>query len=79
MDEYTQELETLATRVPGLSESRLIQSYISGLKTHLLVELELHDITSIEVARQKAKVAEKKFEETLWSKLEKVYSRQRMP
>lgn len=45
VDEYTQEWETLVTRVHGLSESRLIQSYVSGLKTHLQVELEMHDIT----------------------------------
>ena len=46
---------------------------------HLQVELELHDITSIEVARQKAKAAEKKFENIFWSKLERVYSRRRLP
>ena len=75
MDEYTQEWETLVTRVPGLSESRLIQSYISGLKIHLQVELEMHDISSIELARRKAKTAEKKFEQIFWSKSEKTYSR----
>jgi len=32
VEKYTREWETLATQVPGLSESRLIQSYISGLK-----------------------------------------------
>ena len=76
MDEYTQEWETL---VPGLSESRLIQSYVSGLKTHLQAELEMHDITSIEEARRKAKTAEKKFEPIFWSKAEKTYSRRRIP
>lgn len=53
VDEYTQEWETFVTRVPGLSRSRLIQSYISGVKTHLQAEHEMHDITSIEVARRK--------------------------
>ena len=39
VDEYTREWETLATRVPGLSESCLIQSYILGLKIHIQEEL----------------------------------------
>lgn len=79
MDEYTQEWETLVTRVPGLSESRLIQSYVSGLKTHLQVELDMHDISSIEVVRQKAKIAQKNFEQIFWSKSEETYSRRRTP
>lgn len=62
VDEYTREWENLATRVPGLSETRLIQSYITRLKPHLQVELKFHDITSIEEARQKAKAIEKKLE-----------------
>ena len=51
VDEYTQEWETLATWVPRLSQTRLIQSYTMGLKPHLQTNLELHDITSIEEAR----------------------------
>lgn len=75
VDEYTREWETLATRVPGLSETRLILSYTMGLKLHLQAHLELHDITSIEVARQKAKAAEKKHEKMQWPKVERVYSK----
>ena len=62
-----------------MSESRLIQSFVSGLKTHIQVELELHDITSVELARQKAKAAKKKFERLSWSKPKRVYSRRRFP
>ena len=39
----------------------------------------MHDITSIEVARRKAKTAEKKSEPIFWSKAEKTYSRRRIP
>ena len=39
----------------------------------------MHDITSIEVARRKAKTAKKKFEPIFWSKAEKTYPRRRIP
>ena len=39
----------------------------------------MHDITSIEVARRKAKTAEKKSEPIFWSTGEKAYARQRIP
>ena len=39
----------------------------------------MHDISSIEVARRKAKTTEKKFEQIFWSKVEKTYSRRRTP
>lgn len=77
MDEYTREWETLATQVLGLSKTCLIQSYIMGLKPRLQVELQLHDITSIEEARQKEKTAEKKFKRIQWPKVGRVYSRRR--
>ena len=73
------EWETLATQVPKLSETRLIQSYIMGLKPHPHNELEIHDITSIKEARQKEKVVEKKHEKMQWPKVERVYLRQRFP
>ena len=66
MDEYTREWETLVTRVPRLSESHLIYSFILGLKIHIQEELELHDITLVELARKKAKAVEKKFERLSW-------------
>ena len=75
VDEYTREWETLATRVPGLSESRLVQSFISGLKTHIKVELELHDITGIEAARQKEKVAKKRNLKSYFGQSQKEYIR----
>jgi hypothetical protein len=61
----TSEWKTLATKVPELSTEPLIQSYIIGLKPHIQNGLKLHDITTIEVAIRKAKVAEKKSESSL--------------
>jgi hypothetical protein len=55
VDEFTREWETLATRVPGVSKQRLVQSYITGLKPHIQSELKLHDITEMETAIRKAK------------------------
>ena len=39
----------------------------------------MHDITSIEEARRKAKTAEKKSEPIFWSTVEKAYARRRIP
>ena len=62
VDEYTQEWETLATRVPGISNMRLVKSYVTGLKPYIQNELDLHEIGDMETTIQKARDAEKKLE-----------------
>ena len=52
----------LSTRVFGLSEKQRIKNYLGGLKPYLQNELKMHDIPNIEVARNKAKVAEHRLE-----------------
>ena len=50
------------TRVFGLSDKQRLETYLGGLKPHLQKELKLHDIPNVEVARHKAKAAERKLE-----------------
>jgi hypothetical protein len=73
VDEFTHQWEALATRVFGLSDNQLLQSYIGGLKPHIQDELKLHEVTTVEIARRKAKAAEEKLEGQ--SRFDKFYSR----
>jgi len=50
-----------------------------GLKPHIQVELELDDITYIEVATHEAKATEKSTKNMHWPKLESVYLRRQFP
>ena len=45
-----------------MSDKQKLETYLGGLKPHLQKELKLHDIPSVEVARRKAKAAERKLE-----------------
>ena len=60
VDEYNCEWEALSTRVPELSDDQRLQTYIHGLKQHIHVELELHNISTMEEARRKARIIESK-------------------
>jgi hypothetical protein len=73
VDEFTHQWESLATRVFGLSDDQLLQSYIGGLKPHIQDELKLHEVTNVEIARHKAKAVEEKLEGQ--SRFGKFYSR----
>jgi hypothetical protein len=75
VDEFTHQWESLATRVFGLSDDQLLHSYIGGLKSHIQDELILHEVTAIEIHKEKAA------EETIegQSRFNKVYSRRRVP
>jgi hypothetical protein len=77
VDDFTREWETLATRVPGYQQERLVQSYITGLKPHIQNELKLHDITDMETTIRKARETEKKLERSLLQKFDKTYSRRK--
>jgi hypothetical protein len=77
IDEFTHQWEALATRVFGLSDDQLLQSYIGGLKPHIQDELRLHEVTTVEIAIRKAKAAEEKLEGQ--SRFNKVYSRRSVP
>ena len=44
IDEYTYEWEALATRVPELTKSQRLQTYVYGLKPYIRDELELLNI-----------------------------------
>jgi hypothetical protein len=73
IDEFTHQWESLATRVFGLSDDQLLQSYVGGLKPHIQYELKLHEVTTVEIARCKAKEAKEKLEGQ--SRFDKFYSR----
>ena len=45
-----------------MSDKQRLETYLGGLKPHLQKELKLHDIPNVEVARRKAKAAERKLE-----------------
>ena len=45
-----------------MSDKQRLETYLGGLKPYLQKELKLHDIPNIEVARHKAKSAERKLE-----------------
>ena len=60
VDEYTCEWEALSTRVPKLTDDQRLQTYIHGLKQHIRDELELHNISTMEEARHKARIIESK-------------------
>ena len=62
VEEFTHQWESLSTRVFGLSDKQRLETYLGGLKPHLQKELKLHDIPKVEVARRKAKAAERKLE-----------------
>jgi hypothetical protein len=61
----------------GLSDNQLLQSYIGGLKPHIKDELKLHEVTTVEIARRKAKTTEEKLEGQ--SRFDKFYSRRNIP
>ena len=61
IDEYTCEWEALATRVPKLTDDQHLQTYIHGLEPHIWDVLELHNTSTIEKERRKAKIIENKF------------------
>ena len=45
-----------------MSNKKIIETYLGGIKPYLQKELKLHDIPNIEVARHKEKPAEHKLE-----------------
>ena len=57
VDEYTCEWEALSPRV---TDDQRLQTYIHGLKQQIRDELELHNISTMEEARRKAKIIESK-------------------
>ena len=62
VEEFTHHWEYLLTRLFGLYDKQRPKIYLEGLKPYLQKELKLHDIPNVEVARRKAKVAERKLE-----------------
>ena len=60
-NEYTCEWEALSTWVPELTDDQRLQTYIHGLKQHIRDELYLHNISTMEEARRKARIIERKF------------------
>ena len=64
VEEFTHQWESLSTRVFGLSDKQILETYLGGLKPYLQKELKMHDIPNIEVARHKAKATERKLEGT---------------
>jgi hypothetical protein len=50
---------------------------VGDLKPNIEDELKMHDVTTIEIARCKAKATEKKFERSSLQKFDKMYSRQK--
>ena len=78
-DECTCEREALATRVPELTDEQRLQSYIHGLKPHMQEELELHNTSTLEKARHKAKIIENKFKRSTPSSFNKNFSKRNPP
>jgi hypothetical protein len=67
----------ILSRVFGLSDDQLLQSYIGGLKPHIQDELRLHEVTMVEIEIRKEKSIEEKLEgQTRFSKF---YSRRSVP
>ena len=58
----------LSTRVPESTEDQRLQTYIHGLKQHIRDELELHNISTMEEARCKSRIIERKFVHTNFDK-----------
>ena len=73
IDEFTHQWEALSTQVFGLSDNQLLHYYIDGLNPHIQDELKLHEVTTVEITRCKAKVVEEKLEGQ--SRFNKFYSR----
>ena len=61
VNEYTCESEALSTQVPKLSNDQQLQTYIHSLKQHIRDEIKLHNNSTMEEARCKAKIIESKF------------------
>ena len=58
VDEYFSNLLVLATCVQDITEERLLQIAISGLKQSIQREIKLLDVKDVEQSRQKAKFIE---------------------
>ena len=56
-----------------------MQTYIHGLKSHIREELELHNTSTIEKARHKAKIIENKFKRSTQGSFDKNYSKRNPP
>ena len=77
VEEFKHQWEALATRVFGLSQQQLLKTYVGGLKPYIQNELKLHDISSIEVERRKAKAAEERLEGISKSRFDNSYNKKR--
>ena len=60
MDGYFRKLLVLATRVQDITEERLLQIAIGGLKQSIQSEIKLLDIKDMEQAHQNTKLIEDK-------------------
>ena len=49
--EFTHQLESLATRVFGLTDKHQLETYVGGLKPYIQKELKKHDIANVEATR----------------------------
>ena len=67
VDEYTDEWEYLATHVLKLIDRQCLQTYVYELKPYIRDELELLNISTLDKARRKEKIIEKKLKKT-WNK-----------
>ena len=72
-------MEALATRVPELTDDQRLQTYIHGLKLHIWEELELHNTSTMEKERRKAKIIENKFKRSTQGSFNKNYSKRNPP
>ena len=79
IDEYTCEWEALVTRVPKLTDDQHPQTYIHGLKLHIQDELELHNTSTMDKTRRKAKIIENKCKRSAQISLDKNYSKRTPP
>ena len=67
IDEYTNEWESLVTRVLELTNTQCLQTYVYGLKLYIKDELEKLNVSTLDKARRKAKIIEKILKKT-WTK-----------
>ena len=79
VDEYTCEWKALATQVPKLPDDQRLQTYIHGLKPHIQEELKLHNTSTMEKARRKAKIIENKLKRSTQGGSDKKYSKRNPP
>ena len=62
-----------------LTDDQRLQTYIHAMKPHIRDELELHNVSTMEKARRKAKIIENKFKRSTQCSFDKNYSKRNPP